>query len=926
MNALFLSALLAVTAGWENRPSGERETPPARVLWQADLGRTNGFELLRIGGAEGRMRFEAGELVLKKTNDRGLLIVRSAPFACGTGARLRLAADVQVETGDVESAHLCLRAEDKAGNYPPCHALYPRRGADGLYSGGAEQMLSAVNSAPGTYYRKYAHFIGDHDETRLAILASGSPSVSRWKNWTAEDVDAAQIAWQKILSAKTAKDRAHLWVDEAAFDAALAEEGEHTAAIRREDSVVRLFVDGKAVPPAAFRAKCPFGADGLWETFSGRSVADAGVRILAKPINLGTGPKGRHYWTPAGFDAEGAVRDLKNSMRLAPDALYMIALNCNPYPEFTLKEHPDEAFRTADGNLLMGNAGSTGGAYDDMGLKDDGLRWPWVSFASRVWRDAVSENIRRLVAELKRTGLDKRIVGIHLWGFGDGQFYVGPIDCSPVAQSGYAAWCAGADHVSTNYAFYAKSLAMSAQDEFAQAFKAAMGKDVIAVSWLMAQFITTHTLGEFVRGTGVDAVVIQQSYARRAPGLWVEPRIPYSSFERHGKMYWCELDLRTYGALESWAVSAPATKGLGQADDFAAWQTIYRKHLGPVLAQRQGFWFYDMAAGWFDPPEIRDDIAETLRFQERMLTKKPSAWRPNVVVVYDEAGLIGWDGGTVPLNNYTHYLFPVALERLAMSGVPFTFYLAEDALREPSLLEDARLVVLANFRKFDDRRVAFVQKLASARRTLVFIGEPGALGGSEEALGVRVGWSLRDEPHLVRREPGVSYDLSSRIQLENERNLSEGIWPPSLAKGPRAWVETGESLKVLSRYSDGKIAAGERRMGCARLVVMAESAGLSPSFFNDLCHEAGAYVPVRGGGLQVSMNGDFVSVHALRNGAFDFVLPFACTVTNVKSGREETLCANVLPLSLTAGETCWFTLEQKKECGLTPVHRIKCIR
>ena len=64
--------------------------------------------------------------------------------------------------------------------------------------------------------------------------------------------------------------------------------------------------------------------------------------------------------------------------------------------------------------------------------------------------------------------------------------------------------------------------------------------------------------------------------------------------------------------------------------------------------------------------------------------------------------------------------------------------------------------------------------------------------------------------------------------------------------------------------------------------------------------------------MQVDMNGDFLSVHALRNGSFSFRLPFPCTVRNVKSGREEPLAADgTLPLTVESGQTCWFTLEAK---------------
>ena len=81
-----------------------------------------------------------------------------------------------------------------------------------------------------------------------------------------------------------------------------------------------------------------------------------------------------------------------------------------------------------------------------------------------------------------------------------------------------------------------------------------------------------------------------------------------------------------------------------------------------------------------------------------------------------------------------------------------------------------------------------------------------------------------------------------------------------------------------------------------------------PAEFNALARTAGAYVPVEPNAMEVDMNGDFISVHALRNGTFDFKLPFPCKVTNVKSGQEEQVCGDTFRISVEAGQTCWFVL------------------
>ena len=85
--------------------------------------------------------------------------------------------------------------------------------------------------------------------------------------------------------------------------------------------------------------------------------------------------------------------------------------------------------------------------------------------------------------------------------------------------------------------------------------------------------------------------------------------------------------------------------------------------------------------------------------------------------------------------------------------------------------------------------------------------------------------------------------------------------------------------------------------------------GYTADFMNKFATESGAYVATKPG-LQVDMNGDFISVHCIVPGVYDFKLPFACNVVNVKSGKHEAVADRIFKLNLTAGETCWFRLKE----------------
>ena len=898
--------IFTATDGWENIAPDRREVAPAHVVWSADFAAESGFSVEKRDGAEGRIAFADGALTIEKTNDAGLMIVRAKSFHAPTGMPLRLFADAQVSSGDYFHAQAALRAYGKNENLLPCWKLNARY----FSMGGAEEMCAAVNSAPGTSYRKYTHYlVGADGLVTPVIVVAGTPSKSVWRNWTAEDLDAADAKWEGLYRAKTARDHSEERMDEAAFDRLIANDKiDHTARLEKVGGVTRLLIDGVVSVPTAYRSKGSFGDDALLETFAGGPVVSNGVRLVVKTVAMG-GKDGtpRRYWTKDGFDVAGAVRDIKNALRLAPDALCILGIQCNAYPDFTRVEHPGEVWRLEDGTVVRGTVGSCEAGYDDMGIADTN-RWPWVSYASPSWRTAVKANICELLAELKRTGISRRIVGVHLSGYHDGQFYSPFPDYSECAKAEYERFLKESHPIQYDYDSFSRILGFRAQEDFARAFKAALGKDAIAIRWCMGPFIGGQDLTEFAFSDALDIIVPQPTYETRRPGMAAEMKLPFSSFALHGKMYWNELDLRTYGALESWAKpGVVATKGLGQSDDIAMWRTVSRKFVGMMLAHGSGFWLYDMGGGWFSPPEIAQDFGEALRVAKAEVGRTPSAWRPDAALVADEAGLhVEFGGSKSP---FSTQILRRQLGPLAASGVPFDFYLAEDALRDHALLAKYKVVVFALFRSIDERRRHLVDALARDGRTIVFLTETGVAGGAA-VTGFEIAHSTNALPHVVVPEPGVSEEVASLMSADRRRMFPDGT--QSVAKGPRTSVREGADVKVLARFaSDGAPALALREEGGCRRVYVCEPAGLSADMFNRLAREAGAYVPVSGGGLQVDMNGNFVSLHALRSGEWDFNLPFPCRAVNLASGRDEQQNGDRLRLALTAGETCWLRLYAK---------------
>ena len=898
------AVVLSATAGWENICAERAEFPATEAVWRADFGRKDDFRWELRDGAEATVTLDRDGIHIVKTNDKGYVIVVAKPFPVKKGAGIRFTADQTSESADVDYSSGFLRYYGRKEKLE----LSPAESKN-FYRGGMQTMRGMPCTAPGMSYRKYAQCYAEDDILTPVIVVAGAASDSIWRNWFAEDLEAAQALWRKKYLSLTLPDRSSERMDDAAFDRMIAADVEHTAEVRRIDGVSRLVVDGKVSAPVAYH--CRHGEAvpkaGEMENFAGRRLDGSAVKLMIKQLRL------TYYCDPDGgnMNISGMVAQVRHAMRLAPSSLFLLCVNTLTPRDFVQKRHPSEAWINAKGEPVMGLGGSCILGYMGSTKKQfDRYACQWPSPSSRVMRDWVKQTIRDLVPALRAQGLTKRIVGIHTCGFHDGQFSIPYTDFSKPAQEEYRRMITEPGCISTNYAFCMKQAGLRAQEEFVREFKRALGKPSIGVMWCESPFRgerrSAVNVTSFVNSDAMDIMVCQPSYRERLPGYPTVSSVPTESFHLHGKIFWNELDYRTNAPVRT-GDSTVSLKSLGTAADLPMWQTMYRKVSGEAMATRMGYWFYDMSGGWYDTPELAADIRQNVRDEEFISGLKPSSWRPDAAVIVDEVQILA--EGREPLDAafYTdEYIYSAEGRLFASCGVPHERYLAEDVLRHPVLLDGKKLVVLAFFRDVDARRAALLKRLAAQRSTIVFLSETGVRGGAAETgfdpvLKIDSGLNFG---HRIIPAPGVSDNLESIMDVYMMRETVRPIRTRN-----RCSVKETPGVKVLARYEDdGLPALAVRDDADCRRVYVCEPCGLTPGLMNRLAREAGAYAAVSDGGLQINMNGDFISVHCLRPGAYDFRLPFDCQVLNLKTRAFEKPEGRILKLNLTAGETCQFLI------------------
>ena len=804
------------TAGWENVDGLRKEFAPVKVVWQAP---DDGYTVTKEDGAEGSVEITNGVVTVRKTNDRGRIVVAARPFAAKGGRVLRFYADVIASHSPVATGaggRLCAWTGERR--------LDPiDRWGLKWFAAGGDAMRQVVNMVSPMAYRKYFHLPIEKDgRATVAIVVDGVPSESSWCGLAAEDNDAAQDWWEKYRATMSHFDRTGDMCPEDAFRKALAADTDHTAEIEIRNGFSTLLIDGKPVPPIAYKSSGECGSDSRGVIFAGKPVQDyGGVPLAVMSLRLGDlGLKGcEGPWRKSGFDARELADAVEKNMRVGDRMLYVLALNTSAYPEFTIEEHPDEVWIKEDGSVARGNSGSViPDQYNDGGKLDEGdKRWPWVSYASPAWRTAVKRIVGETFDELRRRGLMKRIIGVHFCGYHDGQFAMPILDYSKCAKDAYADYLKRNNLKETDpegtFSYFSSQLGFFALEDFSREAKRLAGKPIIACRWVMSPFNVAFDMGSFVKSEAVDVIINQPDYSKRLPGLPQGIRVPAESFHLHRKLQWCEFDLRTYAALDFWAHSVLAVKGLNTASDLAMWRNIHRKHAGLMNAHRMGWWYYDMADGWYYPREIATDVGEVYAQSRELAAKAPDPWRPDVALVIDEVAMsaYGKPGGPNVPSRAT--LCNLQWTKSAASGVPFDSYLALDFYAKPELAKRYKAVIWSGFNAPDAKQKALMDRVA-AWGIPSFVVQPG--GFTPEFLN---GFA-KDAGAYVMCEPGklqvdVNGDFLSvhclvpgkyEIRLPFDAkvvNLKDG----SVATGERLWVDlsAGETCWFRLSHRSGPV-------------------------------------------------------------------------------------------------------------------------
>lgn len=704
----------------------------------------------------------------------------------------------------------------------------------------------------------------------------------------------------------------------------------------------RLIVDGESIP-WAFHVTWD-GKD--LEQAHIRDFAKAGARVHLVPLVLGNAAYGRRGpWLGKGRYDFSVVDDmLWRVLRSNPHGYVIFYMACDPYFAWGA-ENPDHVTCDQNGLKAIVHMHPKRWGGEPVG---PGERFG-PSLVSHKLRADVAETLGRLVAHVEKSEPGKAVIGYHVAGLNDGQWFqwarlrpddLHLADYCPGAQASFREWLTrryGRDVDALRKAWGRPALTFEAAQipagerwwnqavfldprtqtdlaDYTRFYSEGVAETVMGLAGLLKQAtprpiicgtyyediscnsMNHVALGRYLNSPELDYFAGPAAYGIRMAGYQGAVRSIFGSTLLHGKTYLTEQDWR------SW-LSHPSTSArdfsVGRAATSQQHNAMVRRECGMMLAFGLGTWWYDMGGGWFADPDIMAGIAEALAAFGRELAFGGCPRGDLAVFVSEQSD--SWisprHGGTYRYGGIT-----TQIQELNLAGVPYRLYLLSDLGRVQ--LPEHRAYVFLNPYWLTDTHKRSIARLKRDGKLLAFVHAPGLVGSDDPAATITAitGINVRALGPTTRlQQNGADSGHPLLEGLEGEIALSTGV------SGPAFGVVDAAATTLGRFHGSESIASAARDFGAWKCVLFG-CPGISAGFAHNLAKWAGCWVAADAGDA-VYANERFATIHALFPGHKRLSLARPSRVTDLATGQIVADRADAIEVDMARGETRWFVLQ-----------------
>lgn len=704
----------------------------------------------------------------------------------------------------------------------------------------------------------------------------------------------------------------------------------------------RLLLDGKPTPVAWYVS--PFGPAFMDNAQIG-DFKRAGVHVYLVPLVLGNGLYGaKGPWLGKGSYDFGVVDELLwRVLRVDPQGHVIFYMCCDPYPAWGA-ENPEEVTQDQNGQKAIAwmHPKRWGG---DPG-KDERFAPSLVSLKLRA---DVSETLERLVAHVESSQAGKAVIGYHVAGFNDGQWFqwasLNPADLhladyGPGAQRAFRDWLrrkygteaalrqawarpdAGFDRAAVPGVdkLWAQPVFVDPRTEqdvadYQRFYSEGVAENVMALARLLKQKSTRPVicgtyyeditcnsanhlaLGRFLNSPALDYLAGPAAYGIRMAGCQGAVRNVFGSTVLHGKQYLTEQDWRSWHAVPN---QPEQNFSWGRAETGDTHNAMVRRECGMMLAFGIGTWWYDMSGGWFRDDQIMSGIAEAVRAFNTELSDRDSPRGDLAVFVSEESDSyvrMRW-GGT-----YRYQGVSQQIEELNTAGVPYRLYLQSDLGRVK--LPDHKAYLFLNPYLVTPEQRRAIEGLKRNGKLLAFVHSPGRVGASDAAAAASAITGLKLVP--VAAAPAAVPAPDPRHPLL--RGMEDAAVMVAAAPAEALAVADPAATAVALYQDRPAVGCAARDFGTWKSVFIG-GPGVTADFLHNLAAWAGCWTAAPAGDA-VYASQHFLTIHALFPGHKTLSLPQPSRVTDLESGKVVAERAAAIEVDMERGQTRWFRLEAR---------------
>jgi len=603
---------------------------------------------------------------------------------------------------------------------------------------------------------------------------------------------------------------------------------------------------------------------------------------------------------------------------------------------------------------FLPHIGVTGGLWwqqahpEEMCQFADGRKGP-TSFASEVWRRDIGEDLRRLIAYLRRAPYADRILGYmfyngytaewQMWG----TWQESRDDYSPPALRAFRKFLVqryGTDaQLREAWRDPQVTLAIAempgwdrrrpggprvlrdphTERQAIDFYEFISDMDADALLYI-ARIVREATEGQSLVGTyyayltahginqqdsghlaarrvfdspDIDFLMSPPNYWYRKPGEACTFMSATDSFRLRGKLWLDESDHRTH-------LSDP-NAGYGRAANMAETLGVFWREFAETLTKRAAVSWYDMGGGWFADPQILAAMGQARQIaQESLANRQPFAAEIGVFV---DPHSFYWMRPTMA--NAALDLNQVVT--MPQSGAPWDFCLLDD-IADPRLPDYKLYVFLNAFYVAPARRAAIQAKLARSGATALFLYAPGYLGPDGESL---AGMQALTGIHIARDER----EGRPQIVLEPGDPLAQGLaaqptWgDPRLTVAPVFYADDPEA-RIAGRLVDSQHPGLVVNRAADWTSIYSSAMPLAPGLMRSIARSAGVHVWLETDDALYT-DGQYAGVHAAADGLKTLHLPGQFQVTDVLSGKRLATDTREVNIPMKRAETVLLRLEKQ---------------